>query len=117
MIEGLLGLTASISLTDLGILAALTTIITEVLKAILPKEFPTQVLTVIVSLFLTISTTVAIQGSTLGPIITGILFGFIIAFVSMKGFDALKEVFSRYTVYAIDKIKKEEDNGDNNIYG
>lgn len=41
MIEGLLGLTASISLTDLGILAALTTIITEVLKAILPKEFPT----------------------------------------------------------------------------
>lgn len=117
MIEGLLGLTAGISLTDLGILAALTTIITEVLKAILPKEFPTQVLTVFVSLFLTVGATVATQGPTLGPIITGVLFGFIIAFVSMKGFDALKEVFSRYTIYALDKVKKEEENGDDNLYG
>jgi len=60
---------------------------------------------------------VATQGPTLGPIVTGILFGFIIAFVSMKGFDALKEIFSRYTVYALSKVKKEESDGDDNIYG
>jgi hypothetical protein len=41
VIEGLLGLTAGVTITDLGILAALVTVITEVFKAILPKEFPT----------------------------------------------------------------------------
>lgn len=117
MFEGLLGLTIGISLTDLGVLTALTTIITEVLKAILPKDFPTQVLTVFVSLFLTVAGTVATQGPTLGPIITGILFGFVVAFASMKGFDALKEVFNRYTGYALNKFKKEEDDGGDNLYG
>jgi hypothetical protein len=41
MIDKFLGLTTGFSITDVGILAALVTIIVEVLKSIVPKEFPT----------------------------------------------------------------------------
>ena len=109
MIDKFLGLTTSFSITDVGILAALVTIIVEVLKSICPKEFPTQMLATITALLISLFTTISFYGISLTSVTLGSILGFIVAFVSMKGFDSLKEILTRFTLYNYDKIKEDEE--------
>ena len=105
------------SITDLGILTALVTIIVEVLKQIVPKKFPTQILTLIISLILTIGTTVFYGSPTADNVFVGTLFGFIIAFISMKGFDELKEVFERFNLYTYEQYLNKREKDDDSSSG
>lgn len=96
MIEKILGLGTGITLTDLGALAALTTIIVQVLKNILPKKIPTQLVTIIVGLVLSISTALVYFASPLEAVGIGVVIGLVTAFASMNGFDALKNIWLRF---------------------
>jgi spore maturation protein SpmB len=106
MIEKILGLGTGITLTDLGALAALTTIIVEVLKKILPKKVPTQLVTLIVGLILSISTALVYFSSVLEAIGVGAVIGLVTAFASMSGFDALKSIWLRFN--PIESVSKSE---------
>lgn len=110
MIDKFLGLTTGFSITDVGILAALVTIIVEVLKSIVPKEFPTQILATITSLIASVFMTISFCGLSLTSVTIGMILGFIVAFVSMKGFDSLKEILTRFTLYNYDKLKDDKSN-------
>ena len=96
MIEKILGLGTGITLTDLGALAALTTIIVQVLKNILPKKIPTQLVTIIVGLALSICTALVYFASALEAVGIGVVIGLVTAFASMNGFDALKNIWLRF---------------------
>ena len=96
MIEKILGLGTGITLTDLGALAALTTIIVQVLKNILPKKIPTQLVTIIVGLSLSICTALVYFASPLEAVGIGVVIGLVTAFASMNGFDALKNIWLRF---------------------
>lgn len=98
MFERFLGLTTGASLTDLGILAALTTVVVEVLKQIVPKNFPTKFLTIIVSLFISFTSTFTCYGITVKNGFSGLIIGFITAFVAMNGFDSLKSIWDRFVI-------------------
>lgn len=104
MLETLFGLSIGISLSDLGALTALTTVVVEVLKNVLPKKFPTKALTIIVALTLTLIFGIMSFGSAVSSIVISALAGFIVAFISMNGFDSLKEIWNRFTA---DKIVEE----------
>lgn len=108
MIEKFLGITTGFSIVDIGILAALVTIIVEVLKQVFPKELPTQILATCVSLFASLMACFSFHGVTTESIFLGIILGFIVAFVSMKGFDSLKEIIMRFTLYHYDQIDEED---------
>ena len=107
MIEKILGLGTGITLTDLGALAAITTIIVEVLKKILPKKVPTQLVTLIVGLVLSISTALVYYSSVLQAIGVGAIIGLVTAFASMNGFDALKSIWLRFNPVEPEKIEEE----------
>ncbi len=111
MIEKLLGLGSGFTLTDLGFIAAITTVVVEVLKQCVSKKFPTQILTLIVSLLFSLGISIACYGIVLEAILIAILMGFISAYVSMKGFDSLKEIFNRYLTYNYDKNQVDKENG------
>lgn len=108
MIEKILGLGTGITLTDLGALAAITTIIVEVLKKILPKKVPTQLVTLIVGLVLSISTALVYYSSVLQAIGVGAIIGLVTAFASMNGFDALKSIWLRFNPVEPEKIEEED---------
>lgn len=108
MIDNFLGLTTGFSIVDIGVLAALVTIIVEVLKSVFPKEFPTQILATCTSLIVSLTLCVGFYKVSVTTIFLGLILGFIVAFVSMKGFDALKEVLTRFTLYNYDKIDDEK---------
>lgn len=108
MIDNFLGLTTGFSIVDIGVLAALVTIIVEVLKSVFPKEFPTQILATTTSVLVSLLATIGFCGASLTTVTLGLILGFIVAFVSMKGFDSLKEVLTRFTLYNYDKIKEDE---------
>lgn len=101
MLETLFGLSIGISLSDLGALTALTTVIVEVLKNVLPKKLPTKALTVIIALTLTLIFGIMSFGSAVSSIVISALAGFVVAFISMNGFDSLKEIWSRFTANKI----------------
>ena len=107
MIEKILGLGTGITLTDLGALAAITTIIVEVLKKILPKKIPTQLVTLIVGLALSISTALVYYSSVLEALGVGAVIGLVTAFASMNGFDALKSIWLRFNPVEPEKIEEE----------
>ena len=107
MIEKILGLGTGITLTDLGALAAITTIIVEVLKKILPKKVPTQLVTLIVGLVLSISTALVYFSSILEAIGVGVVIGLVTAFASMNGFDALKSIWLRFNPIEPKEIEEE----------
>ena len=83
------------SLSYLGILAFLTMILVEDLKQIVSKSFPTQLLTIIVSLVLSILLPIFCGTLTFASLGTSILNGFIAAFISMNGFDSLKNIWEK----------------------
>lgn len=79
-----------------GLLATLVSIIVQIFKGVLPQSFPTQLLTLIVSLITTVLAVIVFGGATLTTILGGIFGSFVVAFVSMNGFDTLKDLFTRY---------------------
>lgn len=79
-----------------GLLATLVSIIVQILKGVLPQGFPTQLLTLIISLITTVLAVIVFGGATLTTILGGIFGSFVVAFVSMNGFDTLKDLFTRY---------------------
>ena len=97
MLESILGLATGISLTDLGALAALTTIIVQALKQILPKVIPTKIVTIVTAIVLSIAAALICFGVMFKTALIGLLMGFIVAFVSMNGFDSLREIWIRFT--------------------
>lgn len=108
MIEKFLGITTGFSIVDIGVLAALVTIIVEVLKQILPKAFPTQILATGISILTSLLACFSFYQVNPESIFLGTILGFIVAFVSMKGFDSLKEIIMRFTLYQYDQIDEEE---------
>lgn len=82
---------------NLGMLTVVTTIIVEVLKTILPQKIPTQIVTLIVSIIVNILFVVISGVVTFKVIILSIFSGFVVAFISMNGFDSLKEIINRFT--------------------
>ena len=98
MLEKILGITMNTTITDLGALAALTSIIVQVLKKIVPSKFPTQALVIIVALFMTTLASVMFYGVMLKAIGVGLISGFVVAFISMEGFDSLRNIWTRFTL-------------------
>lgn len=98
MIEKILGLSTGVTLTDLGALAALTSIIVQVAKQLLPKKVPTQFVTIIVSLVLSLSSAFVYFSNPLKAAGIGLVMGFVSAFTAMNGYDALKNIWTRFTV-------------------
>ena len=111
MLETLFGLSIGITLADVCALTALTTVIVEVLKNTLPKNFPTKALTVIIALAITLTLGITSFGCAASTILICTLTGFIVAFISMNGFDSLKEIWKRFSV---DKVAENLMNKDEN---
>ena len=97
MLEKILGISMNTTVADLAALAALTSIIVQVLKKIIPSKFPTQALVIIVALFITILASVMVYGVLFKTFVIGLISGFVVAFISMEGFDSLKNIWTRFT--------------------
>lgn len=105
MMETMLGTSAGSVLGIAGTLAAINTIIVEVLKNVLPKKIPTKLVAMISAIVVVFGYIFIFGTITPQSIILGILGGFVVAFISMFGFDSLKDVFERFKV-------KEESGGE-----
>lgn len=105
MMETMLGTSAGSVLGIAGTLAAINTIIVEVLKNVLPKKIPTKLVAMISAIIVVFGYIFIFGTITPQSIILGILGGFVVAFISMFGFDSLKDVFERFKV-------KEESGGE-----
>ena len=103
--ETMLGTSAGSVLGIAGTLAAINTIIVEVLKNVLPKKIPTKLVAMISAIIVVFGYIFIFGTITPQSIILGILGGFVVAFISMFGFDSLKDVFERLKV-------KEESGGE-----
>lgn len=103
MLETLVGTNAGSVLGIAGTLAAINTIVVEVLKNVLPKKIPTKLVAMISAMVITLGYVFIFGTITPQSIILAMLGGFVVAFISMFGFDSLKDVFERF------KVK--EDNG------
>lgn len=98
MLEKILNLTTGATLTDLGVLAAITSIIVQVLKQILPKSFPTKALTIIIGVIVGLTTAFIYYGFIFKALVIGVAIGNVTAFVAMNGFDSFKEIWNRFQV-------------------
>lgn len=101
MMETMLGTSAGSVLGIAGTLAAINTIIVEVLKNVLPKKVPTKLVAMISAMIVVLGYIFIFGTITPQSIILDILGGFVVAFISMFGFDSLKDVLERF------KIKEE----------
>lgn len=81
----------------IGLCAAATSIVVQVLKNILPQTIPTKILVVITSFIVVLGYTIGFETITIKNIISSIFGGFVISFVSMFGFDSLKDIIGRFT--------------------
>lgn len=85
------------NLASLGALAALTAILVQFFKGLIPKKIPTK----LVALFFGIGLTLFIglgNEFSVNKIIECILTGCVVAFISMNGFDSLKEIWQRFNL-------------------
>lgn len=98
MLEKILGISMNTTVADLAALAALTSIIVQVLKKIIPSKFPTQALVIIVALFITTLVSVMVYGVLLKAFAVGLISGFVVAFISMEGFNSLRNIWTRFTL-------------------
>lgn len=113
MLETILGMSVNMTLSDLGALAALTSIVVQVLKNILPSKFPTKALALIVALIVCIVASILFYGVALKAIGIGIISGFVVAFISMEGFDSLKSIWNRFKIdSASNSVEAEEEEGE-----
>ena len=98
MLETVLGLSVSSIVGALGVIAAIVTIIVEVLKQIVPKKFPTKLLAILVSLIVCVLFVILFCEISFKTICLGIFMSFVASFVSMNGFDALKDIYDRFVI-------------------
>lgn len=103
--ETMLDMSAGSVLGITGTLAAINTIIVEVLKNILPKKVPTKIVAMISAMVVVLGCIFLFGVITPQSIILGIFGGFVVAFISMFGFDSLKDIFDRFKI-------KEDDGGE-----
>ena len=90
------------SLQDLSILAAITAIIVELIKDFIPKKIPTKAVAIVVGIIVSLIFFIILQGFAAQVVIKAILSGFVVSFISMNGFDSIKEIWKRVS-------KKEDD--------
>lgn len=83
------------SLQDLSILAVITAVIVELIKDFVPKKIPTKLVAIIVGIIVSLVFFIIIQGAAAQVIIKAILSGFVVSFISMNGFDSIKEIWKR----------------------
>lgn len=93
--EVLLQLIGSSPIGLVVVMASLVSIITQVLKNILPERLKTRVLVLFISIFVVFGYSFATVPITSLVIFNDICLSFIISFVSMFGFDSLKDVIKR----------------------
>lgn len=98
MFDTLLNANAGSTLGLAGTLTAINIIVVEVLKAILPKKIPTKIVTIISAMVIAISYMFIFDAISLQNGFIGIVSGFVIAFISMYGFDSLKDILNRFKV-------------------
>ncbi len=98
MLEQIFGIAGTETLGQLGALAATVGIVVEVLKQIIPKTFPTKLLAILVSLVVSIGFVLLAYGGDVKMIIMGVLMGFVVSYVSMFGFDTLKDLYKRFSL-------------------
>lgn len=91
---------------QLSFCAAITTTLVQLIKQCIPKQIPTKIVTLIVGILITLFFTLENQSLTIFTFIQGILMGCLTAFVSMNGFDALRDIWLRFA--------REDDSGDVN---
>lgn len=84
--------------TDLSIYASITAVIVQLIKQYIPKRIPTKVVTLIVGILITLFFSLQETTITIEKVISGILMGGLTAFVSMNGFDALRDIWNRFDV-------------------
>ena len=87
----------SVILTIVGVLVAITNIITQVLKKVTWDKIPTNLLAIMISLALTLVVFFAycqINGITIVwyLVVAAVVLGFLVAYAAMFGFDKLKEI-------------------------
>ena len=83
-----------------GVLMALTNIITEVLKKLLWDRLPTNILVVIIAQALTLATGAAYAQITGVEVlwyyvVAAVVLGFLVAYAAMFGFDKLKQALEQ----------------------
>lgn len=98
MFETMLDANAGSTLGIAGTLTAINIIVVEVLKTVLPKKIPTKIVTIICAMIITISHIFAFNGISWQNVFLGIVGGFVVAFISMFGFDSLKDILNRFKV-------------------
>ena len=103
--ETMLGISTYPVLGIIGTLAAINTIIVEVLKNILPEKVPTKIVAMVSAMVVVLGYTFLFGVITPQNIVLSIFGGFVVAFISMFGFDSLKDVFDRFKI-------KEDDGGE-----
>lgn len=94
MLENLFG---NDSLAILGVLAALTTILVQFFKDLIPKKIPTKLVALVFGIGLSIFFGQC-NGFDFEKLIENILTGCVVAFISMNGFDSLKEIWQRFNL-------------------
>jgi len=90
----------SILISVIGVLVALTNIITEVLKKVLWDRLPTNILAVVIAMALTLIAFFAYASYGGIPIlwyyvVAAVVVGFMVAYAAMFGFDKLKEILDK----------------------
>lgn len=95
MFENLFGMG---SLSDLGILATITTIIVQLCKDYIPKKIPTKLVALVIGILVTMVFSFLTNGLDVATGIKGLFMGFIVSFISMNGFDSLKEIWTRFQI-------------------
>ena len=90
----------SIILVIVGVLMAVTNIITQVLKAVTWDVIPTNILVVIIAEFLTLATSAAYAQIKGIPIlwyyvVAAVVVGLFVAYAAMFGFDKFKQTISQ----------------------
>lgn len=93
--EVLLQLVGPSPLGIIVVMAVIVSVITQVLKNILPERLRTRVLVLFVSIFVVFGYSLATLPITAVMIFNSICSSFIVAFISMFGFDSLKDVIKR----------------------
>lgn len=93
-------LNLSVILSIVGVLVALTNIVTQVLKKLTWGKMPTNILVVIISMTLTLVAFFAYcQIKTITVVwymvAAAVILGFLVAYAAMFGFDKLKEVLNQ----------------------
>lgn len=87
----------SVIITVIGVLVALTNVITEVMKKVTWDKLPTNLLAIIVAMTLTLLSGFAyfqVKSITVTwyLIVALVVLGFLVAYAAMFGFDKLKEI-------------------------